>query len=127
MRSVAGVWLTFGVHRAGERARLVVPRLGRLEIDAVLRDGTPAEGAIVDVYCRSRMPMTRRLRAVADATGRLVFAAGRLTYWSHEGTDGRQRRTAEVTVSELILLDRRPEGESSAVATEAEVEDARPS
>ena len=58
-------------------------------------------------------------------TGRLVFAAGRLTYWSHEGTDGQTRRTAEVMASELILLDRRPEGEIREVVAEAE--DARPS
>ena len=43
------------------------------------------------------------------AKGRLVFIAGRLTYRSWEGRDGRPRWTTEVVANELILLDRRPE------------------
>jgi single-strand DNA-binding protein len=58
-------------------------------------------------------------------TGRLVFIAGRLTYRRQEGADGGTRRTAEVMASELILLDRRSEGESREVVDE--VEDAHPS
>jgi len=41
--------------------------------------------------------------------GRLVFIAGRLTYRSWEGRDGRPRWTAEVVANELIVLDHRPE------------------
>lgn len=41
--------------------------------------------------------------------GRLVFVAGRLTYRSWEGKDGKKRRAAEIAVTELISLDRRPE------------------
>jgi single-strand DNA-binding protein len=42
--------------------------------------------------------------------GRLVFVAGRLTYRTWEGRDGQRRRTAEVVASEVVPLDRRPEG-----------------
>jgi single-strand DNA-binding protein len=42
------------------------------------------------------------------AKGRLVFVAGRLGYRIWEGRDGQKRRAAEVTATELILLDRRP-------------------
>jgi single-strand DNA-binding protein len=52
--------------------------------------------------------------------GRLVFAAGRLTYRSWESKDGQRRRTAEVVASEVVPLDRRPETEAAATATEAE-------
>jgi single-strand DNA-binding protein len=42
-------------------------------------------------------------------SGRLVFVAGRLIYREWEDREGTRRRAAEVVVSELILLDRRPE------------------
>jgi|SRR5215210_1427889 len=42
------------------------------------------------------------------AKGRLVFVAGRLSYRTWEGRDGQTRRAAEVTATEIILLDRRP-------------------
>src|SRR6266542_3456484 len=45
--------------------------------------------------------------------GRLVFVAGRLSYWSSEGRDGGTRRRAEILASELILLDRRPRDRKS--------------
>ena len=38
--------------------------------------------------------------------GRLLFVAGRLTYWAYEGRDGQTRRRADVFASEVILLDR---------------------
>ena len=44
--------------------------------------------------------------------GRLVFVAGRLSYRSWVGRDGQRRRAAEVTASEIILLDRRPSPDS---------------
>ena len=44
------------------------------------------------------------------AKGRLVAVTGHLTYRSWEGRDGQRRRTAEVVATELVLLDRRPEG-----------------
>jgi single-strand DNA-binding protein len=43
--------------------------------------------------------------------GRMVFVAGRLTYRSWEGKDGKMRHTTEVVASELIPLDRRPDAE----------------
>ncbi|MCC6174071.1 MAG: single-stranded DNA-binding protein [Chloroflexi bacterium] len=47
------------------------------------------------------------------AKGRLVFVAGRLSYRTWEGRDGQTRRAAEVTATEIILLDRRPSPDSS--------------
>jgi single-strand DNA-binding protein len=40
--------------------------------------------------------------------GRLLFVAGRLSYWTYEGREGETRRRAEVIASEVILLDRPP-------------------
>ena len=40
--------------------------------------------------------------------GRLIFVAGRLSYRTWEGRDGQTRRAAEVTATQIILLDRRP-------------------
>ena len=47
------------------------------------------------------------------AKGRLVFVAGRLSYRTWEGRDGQTRRAAEVTATEIILLDRRPSTDPS--------------
>src|SRR5207302_2236331 len=57
------------------------------------------------------------------AKGRLVFVAGRLTYRSWEGRDGQTRRAAEIVVSELILLDRNPDGPGDAPTEEQAGED----
>jgi len=43
--------------------------------------------------------------------GRLVFVAGRLTYRSWEGKDGQRHRATEIVATELIPLDRKPNGE----------------
>jgi len=43
--------------------------------------------------------------------GRLVFVAGRLTYRSWEGKDGQKHRATEIVATELIPLDRKPNGE----------------
>ncbi len=43
--------------------------------------------------------------------GRLVFVAGRLAYRSWEGKDGQHHRATEIVASELIPLDRKPNGE----------------
>jgi single-strand DNA-binding protein len=56
------------------------------------------------------------------AKGRLVFVAGRLTYRSWEGKDGKARRAAEVVASELIPLDRRPRAEPGDPDAGAEVD-----
>ncbi len=50
--------------------------------------------------------------------GRLVFAAGRLTYRSWEGKDGKMRHTTEIVATELIPLDRRPDVEPAEPASE---------
>ena len=52
--------------------------------------------------------------------GRLVFVAGRLTYRSWEGKDGKMRHTTEILATEVIPLDRRPEAEPTEPATGAE-------
>jgi single-strand DNA-binding protein len=44
------------------------------------------------------------------AKGRLVTVTGHLTYRTWEGRDGQRRRTAEVVATEIVLLDRRPDG-----------------
>ena len=40
--------------------------------------------------------------------GRLIFVGGRLFYRSWVGRDGQRRRAAEITATEIVLLDRRP-------------------
>ena len=52
------------------------------------------------------------------AKGRLIFVAGRLAYRTWEGRDGQRRRAAEVTATEIILLDRRPSPDASASGDE---------
>ena len=52
------------------------------------------------------------------AKGRLIFVAGRLSYRTWEGRDGQHRRAAEVTATEIILLDRRPSPDASAAQDE---------
>ncbi len=51
--------------------------------------------------------------------GRLVFVAGRITYRAWEGKDGLKHRATEIVASDLILLDRRPEGDQSQPADES--------
>jgi single-strand DNA-binding protein len=43
--------------------------------------------------------------------GRLVFVAGRISYRTWEGKDGQKHRATEIVASELIPLDRKPNGE----------------
>jgi single-strand DNA-binding protein len=43
--------------------------------------------------------------------GRLVFVAGRICYRTWEGKDGQKHRATEIVASELIPLDRKPNGE----------------
>ena len=54
--------------------------------------------------------------------GRLVFVAGRIAYRSWEGRDGVKRTGTEIVVSELILLDRKPDTEAPAAEVPAEEE-----
>jgi single-strand DNA-binding protein len=44
------------------------------------------------------------------AKGRLVAVTGHLTYRTWEDRDGQRRRTAEIVATEVVLLDRRPDG-----------------
>lgn len=53
------------------------------------------------------------------AKGRLIFVAGRLSYRTWEGRDGQRRHAAEVTATEIILLDRRPTPDPSETQSEA--------
>ena len=43
--------------------------------------------------------------------GRLVFVAGRISYRAWEGKDGQKHRATEIVATELIPLDRKPNGE----------------
>ena len=60
------------------------------------------------------------------AKGRLVFVAGRLSYRTWEGRDGQRRRAAEVTATEIILLDRRPSPDSPGSQDESDSAPASP-
>src|SRR5438552_173634 len=51
--------------------------------------------------------------------GRLACVVGRLTYRTWETRDGQRRTTAEVVATELVLLDRRPDGEPTVPGDEA--------
>lgn len=57
--------------------------------------------------------------------GRLVFVAGRLTYWAYEGRDGETRRRAEVVATDVILLDWRPANPADPGSTASDDEDLR--
>jgi single-strand DNA-binding protein len=69
------------------------------------------------IVCRAR---TAELAAQYLTKGRLVCVVGRLTYRDYEAKDGQRRRTAEVVASELVLLDRRPDGPPAADAGAAD-------
>ncbi len=43
--------------------------------------------------------------------GRLVFVAGRITYRDWESKEGQRHRATEIVATELIPLDRKPNGE----------------
>jgi single-strand DNA-binding protein len=87
-----------------------------LATDRPTRAGNPPETEWHQVVCWGALA---EFAAQYVTTGRLVFVAGRLTYWRHEGADRRIRRSAEVMASELILLDRRPDGASQDPVPEA--------
>jgi single-strand DNA-binding protein len=76
-----------------------------LATDRPARPGTRAETDWHQVVCWDKLA---QFAGQYLAKGRLVFVAGRLAYRSWEGRDGQQRRAAEVTATELILLDRPP-------------------
>jgi len=59
------------------------------------------------------------------AKGRLVFVAGRLSYWSYEGRDGETRRRAEVVATDVILLDWRPANPADPGSIASDDEDLR--
>jgi single-strand DNA-binding protein len=57
------------------------------------------------------------------AKGRLVCVTGRICYRSWESRDGQRHRTAEITASELVPLDRKPDAEpADAPPMETEVD-----
>ncbi|MCC7368805.1 MAG: single-stranded DNA-binding protein [Chloroflexi bacterium] len=91
-----------------------------LATDRPARPGTQAETDWHQVICWDKLA---ELAGQYLAKGRLVFVAGRLGYRSWEGKNGQQRRAAEVTATELILLDRRPAPEppEDAAAVESSV------
>lgn len=52
--------------------------------------------------------------------GRLVYLSGRLSYRTWTGQDGQQHHGTEIVASDVVLLDRRPSGDTADVA-EAEL------
>jgi len=79
-----------------------------LATDRPAKPGTQSEPDWHSVVC------WRKLAEFAGqhlSKGRLVFVAGRLTYRSWEGKDGQRHRATEIVASELIPLDRKPNGE----------------
>ena len=57
------------------------------------------------------------------AKGRLVFAAGRLTYRSWEGKNGQTHHATEVVARELTVLDRRPDAAPGEASSEGDADD----
>lgn len=46
------------------------------------------------------------------AKGRLVYISGRISYRTWTSQDGQQRHSTEIVASDVVLLDRRPSGET---------------
>jgi single-strand DNA-binding protein len=92
-----------------------------LATDRPTRAGDPPETEWHQIVCWGTLA---EFAVQYLTTGRLVFVAGRLNYWRHDGADGRTRRNAEVMASELILLDRRPD--SASQDPDPEAADAHP-
>ncbi len=79
-----------------------------LATDRLARPGTQSEPDWHSVVCWQKLA---EFAGQHLTKGRLVFVAGRLTYRSWEGKDGQRHRATEIVATELIPLDRKPNGE----------------
>jgi len=79
-----------------------------LATDRPAKPGTQSEPDWHSVVCWQKLA---EFAGQYLSKGRLVFVAGRLTYRSWEGKDGQKHRAAEIVATELIPLDRKPNGE----------------
>jgi len=79
-----------------------------LATDRPAKPGTQSEPDWHSVVCWQKLA---EFAGQHLTKGRLVFVAGRLTYRSWEGKDGQKHRATEIVASELIPLDRKPNGE----------------
>jgi len=79
-----------------------------LATDRPAKPGTQSEPDWHSVVCWQKLA---EFAGQHLTKGRLVFVAGRLTYRSWEGKDGQRHRGTEIVASELIPLDRKPNGE----------------
>ncbi len=79
-----------------------------LATDRPAKPGTQSEPDWHSVVCWQKLA---EFAGQHLTKGRLVFVAGRLTYRSWEGKDGQRHRATEIVASELIPLDRKPNGE----------------
>jgi len=79
-----------------------------LATDRPARPGTQSDPDWHSVVCWQKLA---EFAGQHLTKGRLVFVAGRLTYRSWEGKDGQRHRATEIVASELIPLDRKPNGE----------------
>ena len=79
-----------------------------LATDRPAKPGTQSEPDWHSVVCWQKLA---EFAGQHLTKGRLVFVAGRLTYRSWEGKDGQRHRATEIVASELIPLDRKPNGD----------------
>jgi len=79
-----------------------------LATDRPAKPGTQSEPDWHSVVCWQKLA---EFAGQHLSKGRLVFVAGRLTYRSWEGKDGQKHRATEIVATELIPLDRKPNGE----------------
>jgi single-strand DNA-binding protein len=79
-----------------------------LATDRPAKPGTQSEPDWHSVVCWQKLA---EFAGQHLTKGRLVFVAGRLTYRSWEGKDGQKHRATEIVATELIPLDRKPNGE----------------
>ncbi len=90
-----------------------------LATDRPTRAGTRAEVDWHQITCWGKLG---EFSNTYVTKGRLVFVAGRIAYRSWEGRDGVKRTGTEIVVSELILLDRKPDAEAPVAEVPAEEE-----
>jgi single-strand DNA-binding protein len=86
-----------------------------LATDRPAKPGTQSEPDWHSVVCWQKLA---EFAGQHLTKGRLVFVAGRLTYRSWEGKDGQKHRATEIVATELIPLDRKPNGELRVAAGE---------
>jgi len=79
-----------------------------LATDRPAKPGTKADPDWHSVICWQKLA---EFAGEYLTKGRLVFVAGRISYRTWEGKDGQKHRATEIVATELIPLDRKPNGE----------------